>query len=225
MSSRLVLFDIDCTLIDTGGAGLSAICAAAEKIFGDEGPPLDLAGSTDSGIVRGLFEHFERPYDAAIEEEFYAVYLPLMQRNLELDEFDGKVLPGVESLIASLESDEHTLGLLTGNIEQGAIVKAAHYGLAEHFQFGAYGDDHWDRNKLGPIALERAHRHTGKSFSADDVLVIGDTPKDVACAHAMGAPCLAVATGAFNADQLRECGADQVLETLEGAEETLFSHA
>ena len=225
MSSRLVLFDIDCTLIDTGGAGLSAISATAEKIFGNEGPPLDLAGSTDSGIVRGLFEHFERPYDAVIEAEFYEVYLPLMQKNLESDEFDGKVLPGVESLIASLELNGHTLGLLTGNIEQGAIVKAAHYGLEEHFRFGAYGDDHWDRNKLGPIALERASRHTGKPFSADDVLVIGDTPKDVACAHAMGAPCLAVATGSFNVDQLRECGADQVLETLEGAEETLFSHA
>ena len=225
MPSRLVLFDIDCTLIDTGGAGLKAIRATVEKIFGNEGPPLDLAGSTDSGIVRGLFEYFERPYDAAIEEEFYEVYLPLMQKNLESDEFDGKVLPGVESLIASLESDGHTLGLLTGNIEQGAIVKAAHYGLEEHFQFGAYGDDHWDRNKLGPIALERANSHAGNSFSADDVLVIGDTPKDVACAHAMGAPCLAVATGSFNVDQLRECGADQVLETLVGAEETLFSHA
>lgn len=225
MPSRLVLFDIDCTLIDTGGAGLSAISMTAEKIFGNEGPPLDLAGSTDSGIVRGLFEHFDRPYDASIETEFYAVYLPLMKRNLESDEFEGKVLPGVDCLIEALESDGHTLGLLTGNIEQGAIVKAAHYGLAEHFQFGAYGDDHWDRNKLGPIALERANLHTGKSFSADDVLVIGDTPKDVACAHALGAPCLAVATGSFSADQLRECGADQVLETLEGAEETLPSHA
>ena len=225
MCSRLFLFDIDCTLIDTGGAGLRAISETVEKIFGNESPPLDLAGSTDSGIVLGLFEHFDRPYDAAIEAEFYAVYLPLMKRNLESDEFEGKVLPGVDRLIEALESDGHTLGLLTGNIEQGAIVKAAHYGLAEHFQFGAFGDDHWDRNKLGPIALERANRHTGKLFSPDDVLVIGDTPKDVACAHALGAPCLAVATGSFNADQLRECGADQVLENLEGAEENLPSHA
>ena len=225
MSSRLVLFDIDCTLIDTGGAGLSAISAAAEKLFGHEGPPLDLAGSTDSGIVRGLFEYFGRPYDASLEAEFYEVYLPLMEANLNSDEFEGKVLPGVEALIASLENDGHSLGLMTGNIERGAIVKAAHYGLAEHFQFGSYGDDHWDRNKLGPIALERANRHTGKLFSSDDVLVIGDTPKDVACAHAFGAPCLAVATGSFTVDQLRECGADQVLENLEGAEETLFSHA
>ncbi|MDA7881649.1 HAD hydrolase-like protein [Akkermansiaceae bacterium] len=225
MSSRLVLFDIDCTLIDTGGAGLSAIRETAERIFGNEGPPLDLAGSTDSGIVRGLFEHFGRSFDSAVEEEFYQVYLPLMQRNLKSDEFDGEILPGVDSLIAALESDGHTLGLLTGNIEQGAIVKASHYGLAEHFQFGAYGDDHWDRNLLGPIALERANRHTGKLFSAEDVLVIGDTPKDVACAHALGAPCLAVATGSFTVDQLRECGAHQVLETLDGAEETLFSHA
>ncbi len=213
---KLILFDIDCTLIDTGGAGMSALNEAALEIFGSEGPPLDLAGSTDSGIVRGLFEHFDRPYDPKIEEEFYQCYLPLMQRNLHDSSFGGSVLDGSIDLIARLEDDGHTLGLMTGNIERGAVIKVGHYGLSEHFQFGSYGDDHWDRNKLGPIAIQRANLTTGKNFTVAEVIVIGDTPKDVACAHAIGAPCIAVATGAFNEDQLRECGADRVISSLVG---------
>lgn len=212
----LVLFDIDCTLVDMGGAGMSALTAAAVEVFGDEGPPLDLAGSTDSGIVRGLFEHFKVPHDPELEEKFYLSYLPKMEANLKDASFGGRVLDGVSDLLTNLEDDGHTLGLMTGNIERGAIVKASHYGLAGHFGFGSYGDDHWDRNKLGPIALERAERATGKRFTADEALVIGDTPKDVRCAHAFGAKCVAVATGSFDEDQLEECGADLVVSDLVG---------
>ncbi|MCX8239806.1 MAG: HAD hydrolase-like protein [Akkermansiaceae bacterium] len=212
----LILFDIDCTLVDTGGAGMSALTAAVIEVFGDEGPPLDLAGSTDSGIVRGLFEHFQLSYDAALEEKFYLSYLPKMEANLHDASFSGRILDGVIELLALLEDQKHPLGLMTGNIKRGAVVKASHYGLAGYFGFGSYGDDHWDRNKLGPIALERAEMTTGKKFTADETLVIGDTPKDVACAHAFDAKCVAVATGSFNEDQLRECGADLVVPNLVG---------
>lgn len=92
-----------------------------------------------------------------------------------------------------------------------------HYGLADHFPFGAYGCDHADRNRLGPIALERASLHAGKPFTAAETWVIGDTPKDIACAHAIGARCLAVATGQFSAAQLDACNADRVVESLEQA--------
>jgi len=212
----LILFDIDGTLVDTGGAGMGALNEAALEIFGDEGPPLDLAGSTDSGILRGLFEHFGLPHDAELEEKFYQVYLPKMERNLNDDRFGGRMLNGVPELLASLEDQGHVLGLLTGNIERGAIVKIAHYGLAGYFGFGSYGDDHWDRNKLGPIALTRAEKVTGKSFALNEILVVGDTPKDVACAHAFGVKCLAVATGAFSEAQLKECGADRVVSDFVG---------
>lgn len=214
--SQLILFDIDCTLIDTGGAGLMALREAALEIFGHEGPPLDLAGSTDSGIVRGLFEHFGKDFDPAIEEDFYLTYLPKMQKNLGSSCFGGRVLPGVRELITVLESDGHILGLMTGNIERGALMKSSHYGLHEHFQFGSYGDDHWDRNKLGPIALERAFNATGRRFAPSEVVVIGDTPKDVACAKAFGAKSVAVATGAFETDQLVASGADIVIPNLVG---------
>jgi len=212
----LILFDIDCTLVDTGGAGMSALTEAALKIFGDEGPPLDLAGSTDSGIVRGLFEHFGLSYDAELEERFYDAYLPLMERNLNDASFGGKILDGASELLNALEDHGHTLGLMTGNIERGAVVKTCHYGLAEHFGFGSYGDDHWDRNKLGPVALARAEEATGKKFTAAETLVIGDTPKDVACAKAFGARSVAVATGAFDEEALAASGADEVISTLVG---------
>ncbi|MGJ8696235.1 MAG: HAD family hydrolase [Verrucomicrobiaceae bacterium] len=211
---KLILFDVDCTLVNTGGAGITALQDAVKVVFGNEGPPLDLAGSTDSGIVRGLFEHFGKPFDAEVEAEFYRVYLPLMEANLRDESFGGRVLDGVHELLPDLEEAGHTLGLLTGNIERGGLIKVAHYGLAEHFQFGSYGDDHWDRNKLGPIAIERANVHTGRNFTSDDVIVVGDTCKDVACAQAIGAPCLAVATGSVSAEQLERCGADLVVADL-----------
>jgi phosphoglycolate phosphatase-like HAD superfamily hydrolase len=137
-----------------------------------------------------------------------------MNANLDDAKYGGHLLEGVSSLLASLEEGGHSLGLLTGNIDRGAMIKVAHYGIAEHFQFGAYGDDHWDRNKLGPIALERAIKATGRQFTPEETLVIGDTPKDVACAHAFGAKCVAVATGNFNEDQLVACGADRVVSDL-----------
>lgn len=214
--SQLILFDIDGTLLDTGGAGMTALQNAAMEIFGDEGPPLDLAGSTDSGIVRGLFRHFGRDFDPALEEKFYLSYLPKMEKNLHRPSFGGRVLPGARELLANLEAQGHTLGLLTGNIERGAIVKVTHYGLNQHFGFGAYGDDHWDRNQLGPVALERAFQTTGRQFAPSEVVVIGDTPKDVACARAFGAKSVAVATGAFEAEQLRASGADVVIPNLVG---------
>ena len=195
---------------------MTALRRAATEIFGDEGPPLDLAGSTDSGIVRGLFNHFGLEYDAALEEKFYLSYLPKMRANLQDTSFGGRVLPGARELIASLEEDGHILGLLTGNIERGAIIKAGHYELDHHFAFGAYGDDHWDRNKLGPMALRRAADVTGRTFDPSEVIVIGDTPKDVACAQAFGARSVAVATGAFSAEALAESGADTVVPDLVG---------
>jgi phosphoglycolate phosphatase-like HAD superfamily hydrolase len=107
--------------------------------------------------------------------------------------------------------------LLTGNTEQGAGIKVRHFGLADYFAFGAYGCDHADRNRLGPIALQRAEAHAGKAFSAKETWIIGDTPKDIACAKAIGARCLAVATGSFSIEQLQSHGADLVVASLDEA--------
>ena len=215
MNPSLWLFDIDGTLVDTGGAGMRALQEAAAECFGGSGPPLDLAGSTDLGVVAGILDHFGRSHAAGETERYFDSYHRRLEWNLTHGGFPGRVLPGVAALLESLaELPGVTVGLLTGNTAAGAAAKMNHFGLERHFAFGAYGCDHADRNLLGPVALERASRHAGREFSSADVLVIGDTPKDIACARAIGARCLAVATGNFSADQLREAGADHVVESL-----------
>ena len=214
MEPKLLLFDIDCTLIDTGGAGMNALGRAAEEFFGDQGPPLDLAGSTDSGIVRSLFTHFGQEYCAEREKAYYQIYLGKLRENLADDSFDGRILGGVQDLLEACSDTPHTLGLLTGNIAEGAAIKTAHYGLSQFFSFGAYGDDHWDRNQLGPIALERAPG----SFTGDQAIVIGDTPKDIACGKAFGARTIAVATGKFRIEEMEPYEPDLLLEDLAGSQ-------
>jgi phosphoglycolate phosphatase-like HAD superfamily hydrolase len=214
LSFDLVLYDIDGTLVDTGGAGMFAIMTAAERYFGAPSPSLDLAGSTDLGIVKNLLDHYGHAADLIDVEEFFGIYHPLLEQSLRSEQYTGKILPCVEQCLQFDQQRGSAIGLLTGNTAQGAAIKMRHFGLDHHFGFGAYGDDHADRNRLGPVAQSRATHHTGLEYSATRTLVIGDTPKDIACAHAMGARCLAVATGHFTADQLRDHGADFVVNDL-----------
>ena len=211
----LLLFDIDGTLVDTGGKGMAALRKTALEIFGGDGPPLDLAGSTDLGILESIYLHFK--IDASDEQthRFFEAYHRHLESSLESNPAEGRVLDGVIELLEKLAQKENAqLGLLTGNTSPGAQIKLRHYGLQHHFTFGAYGSDRADRNLLGAIALERALAVTGRTYKADRTLVIGDTPKDIACAHAIGARCLAVATGKFSATQLDDAGADWVVGSL-----------
>jgi len=214
----LYLFDIDGTLVDTGGAGMAALKQATREVFGDEGPELDLAGATDRGIVGSIHRHYGVEFTDEAFENYLMVYHERLAQNLARGEFAGRVIDGVSPLLRHLEADDSSaLGLLTGNTAQGAGIKVRHFGLADYFAFGAYGCDHADRNRLGPIALQRAEKHTGKSFTADETWIIGDTPKDIACAKAIGARCLAVATGSFSISQLQSHGAELVVASLEEA--------
>jgi phosphoglycolate phosphatase-like HAD superfamily hydrolase len=218
----LYLFDIDGTLVDTGGAGMAALQEATREMFGADGPPLDLAGATDLGIVIGIHEHFSLAATPERISAYLAIYQQRLDWNLAHGGFPGRVLDGVSDLLDELAGRDHaTLGLLTGNIAGGAASKVSHFGLASYFAFGAYGCDHADRNRLGPIALERAAAYAGRGFSSEETWVIGDTPKDIACARAIGARCLAVATGRFTVDELAAHGADHVVESLEQAPDLL----
>ena len=210
----LLLYDIDGTLVDTAGAGLAAISAAASEYFGLPAPKLDLAGSTDLGIVSHLLEHYGHSSDAIDVQDFFDRYHRLLQTHLESGNYSDRVLPYVHECLQYGSEYGIAMGLLTGNSSRGAAIKMRHYHLLGYFPYGAYGDDFADRNLLGPVALSRAAKHHGRDFSAAGTLVIGDTPKDIACAHAMGAKCLAVATGSFSADSLRSYGADWVVESL-----------
>lgn len=209
------LFDLDGTLVDAGGAGLRALEEATVEVFGEAGPPLDLRGATDSGILAGLFEHFGLAPCIDRRERFFASYLGRLETNLAAGDHGGRRMEGALELLESTAAREGLLvGLLTGNIEPGARLKTRHFGIDGYFRFGAYGCDHADRNRLGPVALERASQHAGREVSAAEVLIIGDTPRDVACARAIGAACLAVATGAFSRRQLEDAGADWVVGSL-----------
>lgn len=214
-SPWLLLFDIDGTLIDTGGKGMSALRKTAIEIFGTEGPPLDLAGSTDLGILENLHTHFATEPCSERTHRFFETYHIHLEASLSSNPSEGRVLDGVVDLLHDIAGVSHTKpALLTGNTMQGAWIKLRHYRLDHHFSFGAFGSDRADRNLLGRIALERALAHTGQAYGPDRTLVIGDTPKDIACAHAVGAKCLAVATGQFSEAQLASAGADWVVPSL-----------
>ena len=229
--SKLVLFDIDGTLVLTGGAGLRAMNRAFTDVIGQPTPlkgatPPDalngipVAGRTDWSILQDTLARVGRELDLDLLgrlRERYVVHL----RDEILHPgtgFNG-TLPGVNVLLDALEPREDVyLGLLTGNFKDGAQVKLERFDLWRYFRCGAFGDDAPDRNALVPVALERAAACGMPSFAAADVIVVGDTPNDVACAQAVGAVPIGVATGGYTADQLRQCGADIVFETLEDAE-------
>lgn len=214
----LYLFDIDGTLIDAGGAGMAALVEANFEVFGSNGPPLDLAGTTDLSLVQYIHDHFETEVTEERTITFFEVYMNRLEWNLAHGGYPGRVLPAVSEILSDLSSrDGATLGLLTGNTARGAAAKMKHFGLDSHFPFGAYGCDRADRNLLGPIALERALAHTGRSFIPEETWVIGDTPKDIACAKAFGAKSLAVATGKFSVSELEMHSPDLVVETLDQA--------
>ena len=221
MEERLLLFDIDGTLVDTGGAGMAALVDATREVFGDDGPKLDLAGATDSGLLKNIYRAFEREEDEETNARFFDLYLARLETNLNDKCFGGRALEGAVAILEEVEAAGVCKGLLTGNISMGAEVKMRHYGMDGFFSFGAYGDDHHDRNRLGPIALERAKAVTGQSFEGSNAIVVGDTPKDIWCAQALGARSVCVATGSFTAEQLEAEGADVVFEDFSDVEAVL----
>ena len=203
---RLVLFDIDGTLIRTGGAGMKAFAKvfATEFKVPDGTERISFAGRTDRSIVREFFtrhqidpveENFQRFFDS------YVFWLDQV-----LGQGSGRVLPGVEAILGQLRAlpEPPTMGLLTGNVRLGAEIKLTHFGLWDHFETGAFGDDHEDRNQIAVIALRRGQQLLQKDLRGDEVLVIGDTPFDIACGRAIAAKVLAVATGGSPLSELEE---------------------
>jgi len=216
---KLVLFDIDGTILWTDGAGRRAVFGALEEAFGAVLPADHrFDGKTDPQIVRELLRHggvSDADIDARLDQVLDRYYSLL---RVELDGADHRdhVFPGVHQLLDELEGrDDVVLGLLTGNIEAGAHAKLAAVGIAPHrFVVGAFGSDHHDRPELPEIARERAERKLGHPIAGRDVVVIGDTPADVACGVGIGARAIGVATGRYSVDELRACDAAAVFPDL-----------
>jgi phosphoglycolate phosphatase-like HAD superfamily hydrolase len=216
---RLVLFDIDGTLILTGRAGLRGMSAAFERIYGipDALAGISFAGRTDRAIVSDALRGMGLEPDEAAVQELRAAYLAHLTEEIVKPVPDSRVLPGVWNLLEALAGrDDVAVGLLTGNFEGGAAIKLGHFDLWRRFAFGAFGDRHLDRRDLVPVAVEAAAR-AGVRVPLDRTVVIGDTPLDIDCAQAHGVRCIAVATGPFSREELATAAPDLTVETLEDA--------
>jgi phosphoglycolate phosphatase len=217
---KLVLFDIDGTLVRSKGAGRSAIQRTLLDMFGTAGPidGFRFDGKTDPQIVRELLIAAGHPdaKDAVCIQRACDLYVSLLREELATDRGMVWVLDGVLDLLDALTRRTDSLvGLLTGNIEQGARLKLAKAGLDwDRFRVGAFGSDAEDRGHLPPVAVARATSLMGRVPAGDDVVIIGDTPADVSCGESVGARALAVATGFFSVEELNETEAFRVFETL-----------
>jgi phosphoglycolate phosphatase len=242
---RLLLFDVDGTLVLTGGAAVRAMNDAFYEVWGIERAfeHVPMPGRTDGAILKDAFTRAVpqsqiladtlsstgvHPVDGQIAR-YKAVYFERFAEEIGKPMPDGGpagpskpprhrfkgVLPGVRELLAALDARPDVfLGLLTGNYEQGARIKLEYFDLWRYFRCGAYGDDSVDRHALVPVAIERSRQAGCPALDPRDVVIIGDTPLDVACARDAGIGCLAVATGGFSMDALRAAGADIVFESL-----------
>jgi len=213
---RVVLFDIDGTLIRTGGAGVRAFA----KVFATEFNAVDgferltFPGRTDVSLLREFFGFHHIPATPENFQRFFDRYVFWLDHMLSQSQ--AKVCPGVLELIHQLNALPRPplLGLLTGNIRLGAEIKLRHLNLWHVFATGAFADDHEERGQLAAIARQRASRILGRELRGEEVLVIGDTPLDIHCARAIGAKVLAVATGGVTLEQLREHQPDWAVEDL-----------
>jgi phosphoglycolate phosphatase-like HAD superfamily hydrolase len=217
---KLILFDIDGTLLSCGPQVRPLFASALEEVFGTAGDVdgYDFAGRTDPRIVLDLV------MGAGVAEADARAKLPRMRdlylERLErsLDRHGMQLLPAVEELLGRLATrDDVVLALLTGNWERGARTKLSRFDLNRFFGFGAFGCDGIDRSDLPPVALERAERTVGRRFRPAETLIVGDSVHDVSCGRAHGIPVLAVATGRTRPEALRAAGADWLIHDLRDA--------
>ena len=218
---KLVLFDIDGTLVLTGGAGLRAMNRALAEVFGNANglAGIPVAGRTDWAILADAVRRLGRALDGTLLEDLQRRYVTNLAEEIQHSGQGRKaVMPGIPELLDHLDRRNDVLvGLLTGNFEDGARVKLAYFDLWKYFRFGAFGGDAADRNALVPFAVERGRACGLPEIGDSDVLVVGDTPHDITCAHAAGAVAIAVATGASSVDELQAAGADHVFADLSEA--------
>jgi phosphoglycolate phosphatase-like HAD superfamily hydrolase len=213
-----VLFDIDGTLIRTRGVGVEAFGRALEFQFNqpDVSDRIRFGGRTDPSLVREVFQHANIDHTPENVSRFFDAYVFWLDYLLtESDK--GGACPGVRNFIHTLTTQPTppVVGLLTGNIRLGAEIKLRRFDLWEPFEMGAFGDDNEDRNQIADVALTRGREVLGESLRGEEVLVVGDTPRDIECGRAIGAQVLAVATGGAKPAELRSHQPDWLVPSLE----------
>jgi phosphoglycolate phosphatase len=224
---KLVLFDIDGTILLTAGAGRRAIIAATVQELGTDrnlgGVRFD--GKTDPQIVSELLEvaGYRAPHPPGRIDAICRRYVDLLALELERPTTRTDLMPGVERLLDRLEENSDiVLGLLTGNLASGAALKLRSGGLdPARFRVGAFGSDSADRGALPPIAAQRAESFFGRVPSGAEVVIIGDTPADIACGQCINARAVAVATGGYSMADLSGCQPHAVFQDLSGTEQVI----
>jgi phosphoglycolate phosphatase-like HAD superfamily hydrolase len=213
---HLVLFDIDGTLVRTGGAGVEAFrrVFATEFKATDGFERLKFAGRTDTGLVREFFEYHKIPLTRDNTERFYEHYVFLL--DYILTQGAPRACEGVNKFIADLRAlpQPPMMGLLTGNIRLGAEIKLRHCGMWDLFEMGAFAEESEDRDQIAMAAKNRGSRLFGKPLLGGEILVIGDTPHDIRCGRFIGARVLAVATGGATLEELKAHKPDWAVENL-----------
>jgi len=213
---HICLFDIDGTLIASGGAGKAAMEAAMASAFGitELRATVPYSGRTDRAIGRDLLRLHDLEENSDTWQRLRSAYLAHLPACLA--NHQGTVLPGIAALLDHLQSQgQVVLGLLTGNIREGARLKLGHYNLYHYFAFGGFGDRHLDRDDVAREALAAVHQHCNGTARLEQIWVIGDTPLDIRCARAIGARAVAVATGWHSEEELTEHEPDLFLRDLE----------
>jgi len=223
---RLVLFDIDGTLLNSAGMGRASMQRALGMIFGSPGnPSYRYDGKTDKQIVRDVMRmegHSDEHIDARMDE-LIELYLEGLRAGAKSGKFNVRPLDGVPEILDALEvRDDVVLGLLTGNVEPGARIKLQAAGIdPNRFRVNAFGSDHENRPELPAIARRRAGEHLGLELAGDRLVVIGDTPADIECGRSLGARAIGVASGHYTVEQLRTHNPYAVFPSLGNTAEVL----
>lgn len=225
MLKRLVLIDIDGTLLVTGGAGRAALKTTLDKVYGDAGDVdnYDMGGRTILEIIRDLLVNSGLEPEEVRER--FPTFTAEWARELRriINEYNVRICPGAPELVAELAaSDEAVLGILTANIEETAQIKLVAAGFSlRHFDVGAFGDASENRADLVPLAVAQAEALTGAHFEPKQVVLIGDSELDVKTAKATGVRVIAVATGDHEHERLEAAGADYVFEDLSNTKKVM----
>jgi len=223
---RLVLFDIDGTLLNSGGLGRASMQRALRMVFRSPGnPSYRYHGKTDKQIVRDVMRlegHSDEHIDSRMEK-LIDLYLEGLRTGAKSGKFNVRPLEGVPELLDALEAREDVLlGLLTGNVEPGARTKLTAAGInPDRFRVNAFGSDHEHRPELPAIAQRRASETLGLDIAGDRLIVIGDTPADIECGRALGAKAIGVASGHYTVEQLEAHNAYAVFPSLKNTQQVL----
>jgi phosphoglycolate phosphatase-like HAD superfamily hydrolase len=223
---RLVLFDIDGTLLNSGGLGRASMQRALGMVFGSPGnPAYRYDGKTDKQIVRDVMRlegHSDEHIDSRMEK-LIELYLDGLRTGAKSGKFNVRPLEGVVELLDALETREDVvLGLLTGNVEPGARTKLTAAGInPDRFRVNAFGSDHEHRPELPAIAQRRASETLGLDIAGDRLVVIGDTPADIECGRALDARAIGVASGHYTVEQLQAHNPYAVFSSLKNTQQVL----